>query len=82
MNNQTLSSKRGIELYSVEETPHGWAVHDRLKNQTFRVQRIRRKYVGACNCDEKRDINHQCSHQAAVRGYLMDRWWYGKEYKG
>lgn len=75
MNKQT---KPVIDLYSIEETEGGWMVHDRLTNQTFKVQRFRRKYVGACNCDEAKEIGRQCSHQAAVRRYLMDRWWFGK----
>ena len=70
------------DLLNVEEQAGTYTIEDRLTGLTFKVQKVRGRYVGPCTCTEESELpGAQCSHQAAVRRLLMDRWWYGKDYK-
>ena len=81
---QTLLGKDGrcSAIFIVDAEADAYAVEDRLRGLTFMVQKVRGRFVGPCTCDEESELSgSHCSHQSAVRRFLMDRWCYGKDSK-
>ncbi|MBI4455127.1 MAG: hypothetical protein HY644_04425 [Acidobacteria bacterium] len=66
----------------VRQDSEGFEVKDTGDGRTYRVQRIKERWIGPCNCglDTVPPPSYQCPHQIAARGLVFNRWWFGKPY--